>query len=70
MGYFLTFVSRVQGRITSLFKEIGEKAMPGLPNILLVPILMVLFKVFDCKEGTSEELLDSFMSLDCDTFCW
>ena len=44
--------------------------MPGLPNIVLVPILMVLFKVFDCKEGTSEELLDSFMSLDCDTFCW
>ena len=52
------------------FKEIGQKLMPGFPNLLLVPFLMVLFKVFDCEEGTSEELYDSFMTFDCDTFCW
>ena len=43
--------------------------MPGLTNILLIPILIILFKVINCEEGISEELSDSFMSVDCNTFC-
>ena len=38
------------------FKEVFEKVMPGLPNLLLVPILKILLKVVDCEEGTSEKL--------------
>ena len=47
--YFLTFVSRIQCKILVVFKITGEKVMPGLLNILLVPILMILFRVLDCQ---------------------
>ena len=44
--------------------------MPGLSNILVVPVLIVLLQVFQCEEGISDKLDDSFMNKDCDTFCW
>ena len=68
--YFITFINRINGRMMLFFKEILEKVMPKLPNLLLVPILMILLKVVDCEEGISEKLSDSFLRLDCDTFCW
>ena len=43
-------------KVLLVFKEAGENVMPGLVNILLVPVLMVLFSVLDCEEGISEEL--------------
>ena len=44
--------------------------MPGLANILLIPLTVVLFQVLICEEGTSEDILDSFLERDCHTFCW
>ena len=54
--YFLIFISRINGKVMLFFKEVFEKVMPGLPNLLLVPILKILLKVVDCEEGTSEKL--------------
>ena len=68
--YFFSFYVRKESFLFNFFKHLGEKVIPGLANILLIPFTMVLFQVLFCEKGTSQDILDSFMNRDCDTFCW
>jgi hypothetical protein len=49
---------------------LGLSLMPIVCDALFLPVICVLFFVFDCRNGISSSISDSYMTQDCYTFCW
>ena len=67
--YFLQFLNWVGGEIRSVIEFLGEKIMPTLGSILFVPLIYGLIGILKCREAVGDELEDSFLDRDCNTFC-
>ena len=44
--------------------------MPIWAYTLFVPLVYLLLGIYECEEGILDNLTDSFLAKDCNTFCW
>ena len=48
IAYLVSLIVGLKNFLNRFFLYLGENIMPGLSNILLVPVIMVLLQVFEC----------------------
>ena len=56
-----------------LFKvldKLGIILIPVISDILFIPIVNISLLIFDCENSIGSKLNDSYMAIDCNTFCW
>ncbi|OMJ71683.1 hypothetical protein SteCoe_30052 [Stentor coeruleus] len=51
-------------------KDFSEIVFQLIVNLSLIPMLTMLLEVYVCKESIGDNFTDSFVSRDCDTFCY
>ncbi|CAG9335427.1 unnamed protein product [Blepharisma stoltei] len=73
MGFIIIFRIDIRLENVFFFRWLGifsEHLMPVIGNVCFLPIIAMLMNVFQCTEGTSNKLTDSFLDKDCHQYCW
>ena len=54
----------------AIFEYIAESILPVLGHIGFLPIFKMSFSIYQCEEGTSDDLFESFFFRDCTEYCY
>ncbi|CAG9309789.1 unnamed protein product [Blepharisma stoltei] len=62
-------LNKLDGWLLKYVRIFATLLLPIIGNIVFVPMVSVFLSIFQCDEGTSNQISDSFIRHDCTTYC-